>query len=344
MRDLEERLDPRRFVRIHRSTIVNVDFIIVLCASFVACTPGAMRSTIMTHSEAEPGADRVRQLQAFATMTSAVNAGDAGRYASVYAANAVITIHGGGMLTGRDAIERYELDLLREFPSTRFAIYSVWLDGLTAVVHYGVNSPAPGNRTTGHEGLLFYRFLPSGLIAEERRYLDSMTPMAQMGMFGTAPVRQVPVLPRSEKTQTATHSDEERRNVEIVAQSFEALNQRNSVGFLAEAADNVVLDELIDPAPIRGLEPVKLALDSRLEGITQTTTEIASIMGAGDAVLAEIVLRGRLNGRFGRTSASNHPFMVHRAFVVLLEAGKIKRVTAFMNGRELAESVGQWPP
>ena len=31
---------------------------------------------------------------------------------------------------------------------------------------------------------MFYRFDPTGLIVEERRYLDSLTPMAQLGLLG----------------------------------------------------------------------------------------------------------------------------------------------------------------
>jgi hypothetical protein len=51
----------------------------------------------------------------------------------------------------------------------------------------------------GHEGLLFYRLHPSGLIEEERRYLDSLTPMAQLGLLGALPARPLPTLPTEMK-------------------------------------------------------------------------------------------------------------------------------------------------
>ena len=53
------------------------------------------------------GAAVNRQAAAFWEMLRAVNAGDANAYARVYAEDAVITIQGGGVLSGRPAIEAY---------------------------------------------------------------------------------------------------------------------------------------------------------------------------------------------------------------------------------------------
>ena len=35
---------------------------------------------------------------------------------------------------------------------------------------------------------------------------------------------------------------------------------------------------------------------------------------------------------------------VHRALICRVKDGKLARISAFMNGKELAESLGQWPP
>jgi uncharacterized protein (TIGR02246 family) len=135
------------------------------------------------------------QLATLGAMVRAVNAGDAHAYAMVYATDAVITIHGGDALKGRAAIEAYEVGLLHEFPGARLGFHDVWLKGSSAVVHYAVNGRTPGGQAMGHDGLLFYRFLPSGKVAEERRYLDSLTPMAQLGALGPVPARVVPAVP-----------------------------------------------------------------------------------------------------------------------------------------------------
>ncbi len=278
------------------------------------------------------------------SMVGAVNAGDAKRYASLYASDAKVTINGGGVLEGRDAIEEYEVDLLRQFPGTRFAIYSVWQDGDEAVVRYGVNSPSADGRSSGHEGLLFYRLLPSGMIAAERRYLDSMTPMAQLGLLGALPARPIPTLPATMSVRSAEHSGAERANVALVMRSLEAMDRGDAGTFSSTLADDVVLDELSAPEAVKGRDRARSWLIARAQAVPDARNALASIVGVGDAVLAETVMTGTLNGTFGHTSASNKPFSVHRAWIFEIRAGALARVSAFMNGKELAEAVGQWPP
>jgi hypothetical protein len=65
---------------------------------------------------------------------------------------------------------------------------------------------------------------------------------------------------------------------------------------------------------------------------------------AGDTVLFEVVLSGALTAALGGVSAPNQRFRVHRALLVRLDHGKITRFMSFINGKELAQAVGQWPP
>jgi ketosteroid isomerase-like protein len=285
-----------------------------------------------------------RQITALNEMMNAVNAGDAKRYARLYARDAVITIYGGGELKGRGAIEQYEVNLLREFPGTRLAFYSVWQKGALVVVHYGVNGRTSGGQSMGHEGLLFYRFDPSGLIEQEHRYLDSLTPMVQMGMLGATPARAMPKLPTGLKVHVARSSPEEEVNIAIVTASFTALDSKNEPAFLATIAADAVLDELMLPQPFIGERNVKAWFETWTTAVPDATTEITSILGVGEFVLLEAVVRGTLKGPFGRLVASNKPFSVHRAAIVQVKHGKLNRVSGFMNGKELAEAVGQWPP
>jgi ketosteroid isomerase-like protein len=285
-----------------------------------------------------------RQITALNQMMRAVNAGDAKSYASLYAQDAVITIFGGGEIKGRDAIEQYEVELLREFPGARLAFYSVWKKGIHAVVHYGVNGRTPGGQAMGHEGLLFYRFHPSGLIGEEHRYLDSLTPMAQMGVFGATPARALPTLPTELKVYVARGSSDEEKNVAIVRASLAALDSKNELSFLATIAEDAVLDELIDEEPFIGKRNVKAWFSKWTRAVPDAATEITTILGVGEFVLVKTVVRGTLKGQLGRLVASNKPFAVHRAAIVHVKDGKLARVSAFMNGKEIAEAVGQWPP
>lgn len=285
-----------------------------------------------------------RQVVSLNEMMSAVNAGDAARYARVYAAGAVITIHGGGELRGRGAIEQYEVGLLREFPGTRFAIYAIWRQGAVAAVHYGVNSPVAGGNQTGHEGLLFYHFDSAGLIVTERRYLDSMTPMAQMGLLGATPARAVPTLPTAIVTQSATGTRVERENIATVRDAFARLQSKDEPAFLASLADGAVVDELIQPQPYAGAPAAKKWFEYWNAAVPDAIYETVSMIGVGDFVLAETILRGTLRGPIAPLSGSGKPFSVHRAWIVRLKGGRLAEVTSFMNRKELAEAVGQWPP
>jgi ketosteroid isomerase-like protein len=290
------------------------------------------------------GAAVDRPAAALHEMMRAVNAGDAAAYARVYAEDAVITIHGGDVLSGRRAIEAYEVGLLREFPGVRLAFYDFWQNGLAVVVHYGVNGRTPGGQAMGHEGLLFYRFAPSGLIAEERRYLDSATPMAQLGLFGASAARPLPALPNTMQAHIAGSSPREERNASFVRFALAALDAPDEGAFLGAFAEDGVLDDLSEASPSAGRRHVKEWFDRWTRAVDDARTEIATLSAIGDDVLLETVVRGRLKKPLGRLAPSDRPFAVHRAAIVQVKDGKIARLTVFMNSKELAQAVGQWPP
>jgi uncharacterized protein (TIGR02246 family) len=305
-----------------------------------------LTAAVVTPALAGGPAIEMDPLAALARMVRAVNTGDAHAYAMLYAPNAAITIHGSGVLQGRAAIEAHEVELLRQYPGARLGFRSIWRKGPTAVVHYTVSGRTTGGQAMGHEGLLFYRFLPSGLIAEERRYLDSLTPMAQLGALGPAPARAIPDVPDKPVTSSAAPDASERRETDDVTRvkaMLAALDARDEAAFLAGLADEVVLDEMTEPQPLAGKQAVKAWLQSRASAVADGKSEITTILGVGDAVLVEWVARGTLNGRVGRVSASGTPFTVHRAAIVELREAKVVRCTVFANGKELAEAVGQWP-
>ena len=283
-------------------------------------------------------------LDVLAEMVRAVNAGEAHAYAAVYAPGAVITIHGGDVLRGRAAIEEYEVALLREFPGARLGFHEIWQRGDEAVVHYAVSGRTPGGPSMGHEGLLFYRFLPSGLIGEERRYLDSLTPMAQLGALGPVATRALPAVPAQAKVQIAPADAAPTAHAALVRASLESLDAGDQAAFLAAVADDAVIDEMIEPEPFAGKDGVKRWLERWTGAVSNTKTEIVTLLAVDDAVLVETVLRGTLRGALGPVSASGQPFSVHRALIVRIKNGKMARVTAFMNGKELAHAVGRWPP
>jgi ketosteroid isomerase-like protein len=255
-----------------------------------------------------------------------------------------MTISGSGVLKGRAAIEAHEADLLRQFPGARLGLRDIWQNGSLAVVHYAVNGRTPSGQAMGHEGLLFFRFHTSGLIIEERRYNDSMTPMAQLGMLGSVPARSLSTLPIELNAHTANGSPHERANVALVRASFAALDAKNDTAFLANIAEDAVIDEMIELEPSAGKQNVEAWFQRWTTAIPDARTEITTILGVRDFVLVECIVRGTLKAPLGRVMASDKPFSVHRAAIVQIKDRKLTRLTGFMNGKELAEAVGQWPP
>lgn len=312
-------------------------------AAVVAAGACAANWTRRPSRQSEVGIEQ-RQLAALAQMADAVNAGDAGRYASVYAPHAVITIYGSGKLQGRDAIEQHEVELLREFPGTRLAFYTLWQREALAVVRYGVNGKTARGEPMGHEGLLFFRFDPSGLIVEEHRYLDSLTPMAQLGILGGTAARALPVLPARMEVLVAEYSPREKKNAAVVTAALAAMDSENEPAFLSTLADDPVVDELIYTEPFTGKQEVARWFHDWTHAVAGASSEITNIVPVGDSVLAETIVQGTLNGALGRIRAGGKAFTVHRAMVFELRNGRITHIRAYMNGKELAEAVGQWPP
>lgn len=273
-------------------------------------------------------------------MASAVNAGDAKGYAKLYQQDAVIHIIGTGDLSGRDAIERHEVDLIREFPGTRLAFYSAWRQGRVAVVRYAVNGQAAQGHPMGHEGLLFFRFDDAGLITDERRYLDALTPMAQLGALGSTRGRVPPVLPdRLEVTDAASNPEAP----VIVRRLLRICDAHDAPAFAASLTEDVVIDELMLSEPFTRADGARQWLEMWARAVPDGKTEITNVISVGDAVLVEATTRGTLKGALGPLTGNDVPFSVHRAFVMEFAGQRLARLSAFMNAKELAEATGQWP-
>ncbi len=272
-------------------------------------------------------------------MVGAVNAGDARGYANVYAEDAVISIYGNNQLVGRSAIEQYEVELLTQFPGARLALYTVWRRGSKAVAHYAVNVRTAEGRVLGHEGLLFYRFDDSGLIATENRYLDSLTPMAQLGALGAAPARMPPVLPTNTQYHEAVDEPTEQANTAAVLASISAWAAGDRSTFLAGVAEDVHVDELMFVQPFHGRHGASTWFDTWSAAARDIRLEVTDVLAVGDCVLVELVVRGTPLGVLG----GSKEFLVHRAVIAKVRDGKLVHIACFMNGRELAQAVGQTP-
>ena len=246
---------------------------------------------------ATPGDERMsdRQLEAFAEMTRSVNAGEAQAYARLYAPDAVITFHGSGVLEGRSAIEEHERELLREFPAHASAFMPCGRKGRWPSSTMPSTGETPGGQAMGHEGLLFYRFHPSGLIAGGAPLPRQPDPDGAARRSGAVAARPLPAAAERNEGYVA-QLGQEIRNVAVVTATLAALDAKNEAAFVSALAPDVVMDEMTETKALVGPADVKAWFETWTRAIPDARSEIATIMAIGDFVLAEMVLAGTLKG------------------------------------------------
>lgn len=276
----------------------------------------------------------------FATMRDAVNAGDPARYASLYAPDAQITVAGGATLDGRAAIERYERDLLQQYPSTRFEISDIVITRAATIVRYGVNTPAGSGPATGHEGILFYRFDDDGLIRQERRYLDALTPAVQAGAIRGLPSRPPPVLPRPGQLPTPSLAAADRADSiegetrRVAARFVESTNAVDSpdVGQLLEPAAE--LDDFSRPAVLRG-PAIREWFDQWRSAFPDLRQRTLTTTVAGHRFFLELVGRGTFVNELAGIAPTRESVTIHSAVIGQVAFGRIMRLDVFVNRAEL---------
>jgi len=272
-------------------------------------------------------------------MAAAINAADASRYAAAYEQDATIIIFGGATVRGREAIEAYERDLLAQFPGTRFALIEIWQAGNQVAVHYGVNSPPHGTMpATGHEGLLFYDIGQHGLIAEEHRYLDGLTPAIQAGALPHLQARGIPSLP---ERATIVAADADGRSEAVARGMTEAFNEGNEQAVLARFATHGRIDELALPTPFLDAVGVRAWFTMWRRAVPNLAIEVRRRFIVGSYALWEEALRGDLADSLGGI-VRPVGIVLHRGIVAQVRANAIDTLRAFMNRQELRHTAA--PP
>jgi steroid delta-isomerase-like uncharacterized protein len=146
------------------------------------------------------------------------------------------------------------------------------------------------------------------------------------------------------KAHRAEGSAREASNVALVGAALEALEARDGPAFFATLTEDAAIDEMVEPQPSAGSTAVKAWFDRWTAAVPDARLQITGVISVGEFVLMQTVVRGTLKAPLGRVQPAEKRFAVHRAAIVELRGGRIARLTWFMNGKELAQQVGQWPP
>ena len=140
---------------------------------------------------------------------------------------------------------------------------------------------------------------------------------------------------------TIQESATEKANVALVREMFGDLESDREDAFVARTATAISIEELMLPESLHGRAAA--AAWFKMWSAEGLTIEVTRMLGVGNDVLVETITQGTLSAPIGPLSVGPQPFAVHRAFIVQIAHSRIARIISFMNGRELAESSGQWP-
>lgn len=131
--------------------------------------------------------------EAFARAVETINAHDVKKFAATYAADAVVyDPFYPQPMKGRDAVEQDMVELLRAFPDMRFSAGPLFQDGDTVAAEFTLRGTHEGplaspdgeiaatGRPIENHGAVFSTFNAAGEVAEERRYYDAGSLLAQL--------------------------------------------------------------------------------------------------------------------------------------------------------------------
>jgi hypothetical protein len=127
--------------------------------------------------------------------------------------------------------------------------------------------------------------------------------------------------------------------IAIVDLSLVALDARRSSQDRAQARDfQIVVGTRFGPVQE---STTHAGLAARFGRVAILDTDIS--IGEGFCAPGTRVFVGMPDEIEGQVAASGRPFDIHRGALVRFDGGRIAQIVWFMNRRELATAVGQWP-
>jgi len=142
------------------------------------------------------------QKQAVAAAHAAMNGHDAKRYSELFATDATVDEYGLGEAKSRDAIAAGFQGALNAFPDYKIGASRIFVKNdllvqewiITGTNRGEFNGAKPTNNVIGIRGASVLTFTPEGLIQTERRYFDTGTVVAQLGLTNAAapPIAALP--------------------------------------------------------------------------------------------------------------------------------------------------------
>ena len=181
-------------------------------------------------------------------------------------------------------------------------------------------------------------------VTEESWIADEGAMMAQLGLFENhgRPLMEkgmdgAPII------AVAANNETETANVAMARQGNEQFNKRDLTGALATVADDVVESDQGSPADMVGKPAMEAGWKMFTGAFPDGKMTEKTLWAAGDYVLSMTEFTGTMTGDMGPMKNTGKPAKFIAAELVKYEGGKVKHLTRFYNGAQMALQMG-WMP
>ncbi|MGH7297789.1 MAG: nuclear transport factor 2 family protein [Polyangiaceae bacterium] len=245
---------------------------------------------------------------------------------------------------GKPAVLRAHQALFGAFDKQALAITRVWrtdgeltlawtMSGLQSREWMGV---APTNRPVSFRGVTLLFTKDDGTLTDIHVYFDAAVVRTQLGagprelaMAGLVPP---PAPSGPPQVFDQAHSPEETRNVATARSTLDALEKNDEAAYLAAMTDDVVIETLERPLPMRGKEDARALFRQMHKSIGQLDTTLDNAWGVGSFAIVEYFISGEQIGPVGWVPPQRDRAMrIEVVDVMELRDGKVDHVWRYGN-------------
>ncbi|HEX8791870.1 MAG TPA: ester cyclase [Polyangiaceae bacterium] len=293
------------------------------------------------------------QTASLKTVTDALNAHDAQKYASAFATDGVGKQPGMPDNVGRDAIAADIQRVFTAFPDLKFAFSRAMWKGNVGVTTWdwtgtdsgGFMGAKPTGRPVGLSGATVAVFGDDGLIKELHVYQDfgtlmqQLDPKAKKGSF-----RAPPTLATQIETVSAGGPDED-KNLGVAKGMYQSFDDHKAKDVCGNGSADMVLDDMTGPGPIKGTKGCSDYLGGMFKGIPDVhQLPLANQWAIGPYTVSEGVTQGTHKGQLGPFKASGKTVAMHFVDIGSVSGGKYTHYWSYANGVELLTQIGVIKP
>ena len=285
---------------------------------------------------------------------AAFNAHDAAKCAAAYAADATMTESApmGGTVDhkGRDEIQKTFAGIFADFPDAKVAgprHLSVKNTVIEEFVFAGTNTGTNGSmpatkKPVGVMAAAVQTYGDDGLIATERVYMDSGTMAGQLG-FSPKKVRPVAQLPTGDDWVVAKGDDGEKKNADMIAKSFEAMNAHDAKAASAfMATDSVEMDSSM-PEDVKGPKASEKGMGNLFKTFPDVKLAADNVYAAGDWVAIDGTFTGTQKGQMGPFKPTQKAVNVKFVELNRVKDGKVVEVHRYYSSTDMMAQLGLMP-